>query len=109
MSSSFGKVLAIVSSLFLAHSAYSTYEHRAYLKAVDQTEASLPIEITVECLLAAFVTLVGVVISAQPFKNILFSSYMATMTIDQVDTTPSFVSFNHRRIVSTQGQLERKL
>lgn len=30
-------------------------------------------------------------------------------TIDQVDTTPSFVSFNHRHVVSTQAQLDRKL
>ncbi|CDH54415.1 predicted protein [Lichtheimia corymbifera JMRC:FSU:9682] len=107
--SNLGKVLAIISTLFLAHSAYSTYEHRAYLKAVDRTEANLPIEIIVECVVSAFITLVGVIISAAPFKNILLSDHMATMTIDQVDTTPSFVSFNHRHVVSTQAQLDRKL
>ncbi|KAI9261394.1 magnesium transporter [Phascolomyces articulosus] len=109
MSQFAGKVLALISTLFLAHSAYSTYEHLNYLKAVEQSEAVLPVEIVVECLLSALVTLFGVIISAQPFKNIHLESQMATMTIDKFDTRPSFVGFNHRKVVSTQGQLERRL
>ncbi|KAI9495732.1 membrane magnesium transporter-domain-containing protein [Zychaea mexicana] len=109
MSQSAGKVIALISTLFLAHSAFSTYEHLSYLKAVEQAESVLPIEIVVECLLSALATLFGVIISAAPFKNIALESQMSTMTIDKFDTRPSFVGFNHRKIVSTQGQLERRL
>ncbi|KAI7854902.1 membrane magnesium transporter-domain-containing protein [Circinella umbellata] len=109
MSQIVGKAIALIGTLFLAHSAYSTYEHLNYLKAVEQSETVLPVEIAVECLLSAFVALFGVVISAQPFKNVLLESQMASMTIDKFDTRPSFIGFNHRKIVSTQGQLERRL
>ncbi|KAL1928210.1 hypothetical protein VTP01DRAFT_3126 [Rhizomucor pusillus] len=104
-----GKFIAIVSTLFLAHSAYSTYEHLAYLKAVDQADTGVPVDIVVECLTSAFVTLFGVVLSAAPFKDISLESHMAKMTVDKIDTAPSFVAFNHRRVVSTSAQLDRKL
>ncbi|KAI8331445.1 Prefoldin subunit-domain-containing protein [Choanephora cucurbitarum] len=42
-----GKLLGILGALFLAHSAYSTYEHLAYIKAVDEVDAELPIEVTI--------------------------------------------------------------
>ncbi|CAO3582023.1 unnamed protein product [Absidia cylindrospora] len=80
-----GKLVAIVGALFLFHSAISTYEHLAYLKAVDQNESSLPIE------------------------NILMENEIKKMTIDKIDTRPSFITFNHRKVVSTMAQLERKL
>ncbi|KAI9263014.1 Prefoldin subunit-domain-containing protein [Helicostylum pulchrum] len=41
-----GKILGLVGALFLAHSAYSTYEHLAYIKAVDEVNTTLPIEVT---------------------------------------------------------------
>ncbi|ORY95762.1 magnesium transporter [Syncephalastrum racemosum] len=102
------KLLALISTVFLAHSAYSAYEHLAYLKAIDNT-GTLPIEIVVECLASAFVTLLGVILSADPFKNILFEHEMAKMTIDKADNYPSFITFNHRHISSTQAQLDRQL
>ncbi|SAM04208.1 hypothetical protein [Absidia glauca] len=104
-----GKVVAIVGTLFLFHSAFSTYEHLAYLKAVDQTESSLPIEIVLECILSAIVVLVGVIFSADPFKNILMENEIKKMTIDKIDTRPSFITFNYRKVTSTMAQLERKL
>ncbi|KAI9305804.1 membrane magnesium transporter-domain-containing protein [Cunninghamella echinulata] len=104
-----GKVIALIATLFLFHSAFSTYEHLAYLRAVDQNEASLPIDIVVECIVSAFITLFGVILSTAPFKNILLEAEIMKMTIDKVDTQPSFITFNHRKINSTSAQLERKL
>ncbi|KAI9351643.1 Prefoldin subunit-domain-containing protein [Pilaira anomala] len=40
-----GKILGLVGALFLAHSAYSTYEHLAYIKAVDEVNTALPVEV----------------------------------------------------------------
>ncbi|EIE78389.1 hypothetical protein RO3G_03093 [Rhizopus delemar RA 99-880] len=40
----FGRALGILGAIFLAHSAYSTYEHLAYVKAVDEADTSVPIE-----------------------------------------------------------------
>ncbi|KAL4205979.1 hypothetical protein CU097_004992 [Rhizopus azygosporus] len=65
-----GKILGIIGAIFLAHSAYSTYEHLAYVKAVDEEDASVPIEIAVECLVSSFIALLGVILSADSFKHI---------------------------------------
>ncbi|OBZ87173.1 Membrane magnesium transporter [Choanephora cucurbitarum] len=104
-----GKWLGILGALFLAHSAYSTYEHLAYIKAVDEVDAELPIEITVECLVSALVALFGVILSADAFKPIGIETEVAKMTIDKVDTRPSFITFNHRQIHSTQAQQSRSI
>lgn len=84
-----GKVVAIVGTLFLFHSAFSTYERKvininvwmksvlkttyllfldlAYLKAVDQTESSLPIEVK---------------ISHEEKKCYVFESWLHCLVID---------------------------
>ncbi|CEP12608.1 hypothetical protein [Parasitella parasitica] len=104
-----GKIVALIGALFLAHSAYSTYEHLAYIKAVDQVDASIPVEIITECLTSAFVALVGVVLSADAFKPIAMETEVAKMTIDKIDTRPSFITFNHRKVVvPAQSQQGRK-
>ncbi|OAD70642.1 hypothetical protein PHYBLDRAFT_182451 [Phycomyces blakesleeanus NRRL 1555(-)] len=103
-----GRLIGLIGTLFLAHAAYSTYEHLAYLKAVDQASIDIPIEIIVECLVSAIVTLIGVLLSADSFKNILMEAEIAKQTIDKIDTRPSFITFNHRKVVSTHSQLDRK-
>ncbi|KAI7898547.1 magnesium transporter [Cokeromyces recurvatus] len=97
-----GKFLGLFGALFLAHSAYSTYEHLAYIKAVDEVNTTLPIEIVTECLVSAFVALVGVILSADAFKPIAMELEVAKMTIDKIDTRPSFITFNHRKVISKQ-------
>ncbi|KAI8079874.1 membrane magnesium transporter-domain-containing protein [Halteromyces radiatus] len=104
-----GKAIALIGSLFLCHAAFSTYEHLAYLKATDHIESSLPLEIVVECLCSALIALVGVILSTDPFKNILMENEIVKMTIDKIDTRPSFITFHHRKVVSTMAQLQRKL
>ncbi|ORX61857.1 hypothetical protein DM01DRAFT_1341774 [Hesseltinella vesiculosa] len=104
-----GKAIGMIGALFLLHSAFSTYEHLAYLKAVGLGKEEIPIEIVVECLASALVTLVGVVLSAQPFKNILMQEEIKKLTIDKVDTRASFMTFDHRHIHSTAAQQERKV
>ncbi|KAG1173904.1 hypothetical protein G6F70_005275 [Rhizopus microsporus] len=93
-----GKILGIIGAIFLAHSAYSTYEHLAYVKAVDEEDASVPIEIAVECLVSSFIALLGVILSADSFKHIDMTDEIQKMKIDTVDTRPSFITFNHRQI-----------
>ncbi|KAI9472343.1 MAG: membrane magnesium transporter-domain-containing protein [Benjaminiella poitrasii] len=104
-----GKFLGLLGALFLAHSAYSTYEHLAYIEAVDEVNTSLPIETVTECLVSALVALVGVILSADAFKPIAMELEVAKMTIDKVDAKPSFLTFNHRKIISTQAQQGRKI
>ncbi|RCH87274.1 Membrane magnesium transporter 1 [Rhizopus stolonifer] len=104
-----GKLLGILGALFLAHSAYSVYEHLAYIRAVDEVDSTLPVEITIECLVSALVSLIGVVLSADAFKPIAAEAEVAKMTIDKMDTRPSFITFNHRKVESTQAQQSRKI
>ncbi|CAO3686444.1 unnamed protein product [Rhizopus microsporus] len=87
-----GKILGIIGAIFLAHSAYSTYE------PVDEEDASVPIEIAVECLVSSFIALLGVILSADSFKHIDMTDEIQKMKIDTVDTRPSFITFNHRQI-----------
>ncbi|KAI9029579.1 Prefoldin subunit-domain-containing protein [Phycomyces nitens] len=91
-----GRLIGLIGTFFLAHAAYSTYEHLAYLKAVDQASTDIPIEVSdcllksvillihfytlkiiVECLVSALVALIGVLLSADSFKNILMESEIA--------------------------------
>ncbi|KAL9557807.1 hypothetical protein MBANPS3_001198 [Mucor bainieri] len=62
-----------------------------------------------ECLASALVALVGVVLSADAFKPIAVETEVAKMTIDKIDTRPSFVTFNHRNVVSAQSQQGRQI
>ncbi|CAM0139175.1 hypothetical protein VKS41_002430 [Umbelopsis sp. WA50703] len=110
MSQTLGRVLSLVGIAFLAHSAFSTYEHLSYLNAVDKVESGLPIEITAECLMALAVALVGIVLCSGDLKNILMENEMTKQTIDKLDTAPSFITFNHRgrRAVSAHSLLQRR-
>ncbi|KAJ2964698.1 hypothetical protein NQZ79_g448 [Umbelopsis isabellina] len=130
MSQTLGRVLSLIGIAFLAHSAFSTYERKlshpmvttsrytaniqstdlSYLNAVDKVESGLPIEITVECLMAVAVALVGVVLCSGDLKNILMENEMTKQTIDKLDTAPSFITFNHRgrRAVSAHTLLQRR-
>ncbi|KAG2205567.1 hypothetical protein INT47_005942 [Mucor saturninus] len=104
-----GKLLGLLGAFFLAHSAYSTYEHLAYIKAVDEVNTALPVEIVTECLVSALVALFGVILSADAFKPIAMEDEIVKMTIDKTDTRPSFVTFNHRKVISTQAEQNRKI
>ncbi|KAI8073366.1 membrane magnesium transporter-domain-containing protein, partial [Gongronella butleri] len=106
---SLGKAIALVGTLFLLHSAFSTYEHLSYLKAADLDKSSIPLEIVMECVVSALVALIGVVMNAQPFKNILMQEEIKKMTIDRMDTRSSFISFDHRKVPSLKAQKERSL
>ncbi|KAI7872711.1 membrane magnesium transporter-domain-containing protein [Spinellus fusiger] len=103
-----GKLIGLIGALFLAHAAYSTYDHLAYLKAVDQTATDIPVEVVAECLISALVSLLGVILSVEPFKNILMEVEIAKQTIDKMDTRPSFITFDHRKVKSTHATLERR-
>ncbi|KAI8646748.1 Prefoldin subunit-domain-containing protein [Parasitella parasitica] len=42
-----GTAVALIGALFLAHSAYSTYEHLAYIKAVDKDDTPIPVDVII--------------------------------------------------------------
>jgi hypothetical protein len=97
-----GKILGWIGFITLLHSAYSTYEHLSYLKAVEKVPNDMPIEIIVECLVSVLIFTVGVIFIAGPLKPILMKNEMVKKSIDKVDTRPSFNTFNHRgRIISS--------
>ncbi|CAG8492307.1 5232_t:CDS:2 [Ambispora gerdemannii] len=95
-----GRVLCFLGFLIFIHASYSTYEHLSYLKAVEKVERDLPIDITIETLVSVAVFSLGIILVANPLKEILMKTEMAKQTIDKIDTRPSFMTFNHRgRIV----------
>ncbi|KAI8976540.1 magnesium transporter [Pilobolus umbonatus] len=91
-----GNILSVLGVLFLFHSAYSTYEHLAYVKAIDEDTTGLPTDIVFECVFSALTALVGIVLSTDTFKPIAMEDEVVKMTIDKIDTKPNFITFNHR-------------
>ncbi|KAL1920093.1 uncharacterized protein VTP21DRAFT_1239 [Calcarisporiella thermophila] len=91
-----GRALCIVGFMLLMHSAYSTFEHLAYMKAVDKQESVLPIDIMAECLLSVLIYIAGITLVTGPFKEIKMETEMAKQTLAKVNACPSFITFNHR-------------
>ncbi|CAG8478773.1 3888_t:CDS:2 [Diversispora eburnea] len=73
---SLGKFLGWFGFLTLFHSAYSTYEHLSYLKAVEKIPNEMPIEITVECLISVVIFAISIIMVAGPLKPILMKDEM---------------------------------
>ncbi|CAG8826675.1 31781_t:CDS:2, partial [Racocetra persica] len=52
--------------------------------------------ITVECLVSVSICTIGIILAAGPLKPILIKHELSKKTIDEIDTHPSFNTFNHR-------------
>ncbi|KAJ3149535.1 Membrane magnesium transporter 1 [Geranomyces michiganensis] len=96
MTSWIGRTLYTVAVILLLHSGYSAFEHLAYLKMVGKTETSLPADIVIECLASVFVATIGVALVSGDLKPISLEKELATMSMDSIDSRPSFRTLHHR-------------
>lgn len=91
-----GKFVIATGICLLAHSVFSAVQHRQLLKALDQDDTGMPVDVAAECLIAALVVCCGIVLISGDLKPIKASLSYSTMTFDQLNLRPDFMSFNHR-------------
>ncbi|PWN51751.1 hypothetical protein IE53DRAFT_385902 [Violaceomyces palustris] len=105
MPSNAGKAVLIIGTIIFFHAAYSTYEHLSLLKSLDLPTGAgsasseghgMPKDIAIETIVSLLVILVGVSLTAQPLKEITWTSEMRKRTIDELDSRPNFSNLNHR-------------
>ncbi|RKP10645.1 membrane magnesium transporter-domain-containing protein [Thamnocephalis sphaerospora] len=98
-----GRILCTLGFLLLAHSGYSTYEHLSYLKVVGRHSDGIPFDIVVECLVATLVFMIGIVYVSGPLREAQLEKAMERQTVEEVESRPSFVTFNNRsRVLFTR-------
>lgn len=74
-----GRLTLIAGTIIFLHAAYSTYEHLSLRKSLGLfgVEAQrMPLDITIETLIAFFVIVVGVSMTAIPLKEVTWASEM---------------------------------
>mmetsp|Transcript_30537 Transcript_30537/g.47840 ORF Transcript_30537/g.47840 Transcript_30537/m.47840 type:complete len:124 (+) Transcript_30537:347-718(+) len=90
------RLIAFLGILLLAHAAYSTVQYRKYLRMVGQDFVDSPIDIYIECLIACFLSLIGVLGFTDDYQPIRAAETFHSKTVDDVSFRPEFVSFHHR-------------
>ncbi|KAI8816062.1 magnesium transporter [Fimicolochytrium jonesii] len=91
-----GRAIYALGFLLLIHSGYSAYEHLAYVKIIGKHEESLPIDIILECIISVILCSVGLSLVAGEFKPISLEKQLTQMSVDAIDSRPSFRTLNHR-------------
>uniref|UniRef100_A0A8C5V0U8 Membrane magnesium transporter n=1 Tax=Microcebus murinus TaxID=30608 RepID=A0A8C5V0U8_MICMU len=95
MALSLWKGLVGIGLFALAHAAFSTAQHRSYMRLTEKEDESLPIDIVLQTLLACAVTCYG------EFKDIDATSELKNKTFGTLRKHPSFYVFNHHgRVLS---------
>eukprot|EP01099_Mayorella_cantabrigiensis_P007561 TRINITY_DN6729_c0_g1_i1.p1 TRINITY_DN6729_c0_g1~~TRINITY_DN6729_c0_g1_i1.p1 ORF type:complete len:101 (+),score=18.81 TRINITY_DN6729_c0_g1_i1:63-365(+) len=90
------RFLVYLGILLLLHSTYSAVQHKKYLTLVELPFESLPLNITLECLLSLIICTVGLLVDQAEFKPIRINALATKKTWDMMDHRPSFILFNHR-------------
>ncbi|KAF9511369.1 hypothetical protein BS47DRAFT_1181577 [Hydnum rufescens UP504] len=98
MPSLLGRSLILIAGLTLFHGAFSTYENLSQLKALGRlgTEHRMPWDTAIELLGALILFIIGATVNAPRLNEITWSSQMAKLSIDEMDSRMSFASVNHR-------------
>ncbi|KAI9326079.1 transmembrane protein 32-like protein [Obelidium mucronatum] len=100
MSEFVGGIVLLVSLALIGHSGLSAVERKYYLsfaKSVhSQADTSLPIDITLECLLGLLLSIFGAVLYAGEFQEVKMDKEISKRTMDILGMTPSFKSVRHR-------------
>lgn len=96
MAPSLWKGLVGIGLFVLVHAAFSTAQHRSYMRSTEKEDESLPIAIVLQTLLAFAVTFYGIVRIAGEFKDLDATSELKNKTFDTLRNHPSFYVFNHR-------------
>jgi len=90
------RILLVLATITVLHTAFSTYEHLSHLKALGRPEGSLPADIAFEALAALVLGILGASLNAPVLKDITWQSEMKKRSIDEMDSRLGFASFVNR-------------
>lgn len=96
MGFSTNKTLVIFGLVALFHAAYSSAQHRAYLRLTEQEFAGLPIDILLQSILGLVLTCCGIVRVVGDFREIKATAELEKKGWETLGNRPSFYMFNHR-------------
>merc|ERR1719198_2513618 len=94
--SSVHKSAVVVALLIIVHATLCAIQHRDYLKAVQQPFTMTPPEILLQCVVATFVAIWGILGLKGNFVPIRTTAGLAKMTMDSMLPGPDFLHFNTR-------------
>eukprot|EP01102_Stenamoeba_stenopodia_P019962 TRINITY_DN7642_c0_g2_i1.p1 TRINITY_DN7642_c0_g2~~TRINITY_DN7642_c0_g2_i1.p1 ORF type:complete len:134 (-),score=30.74 TRINITY_DN7642_c0_g2_i1:63-416(-) len=104
-------VLLALSLVLMLHAAYSTVQHRTYLKLVEKPYERVPTDILVEGVVAVVISIIAIALfPTSPLKPIKITTHIATTTLDQRESKTDFAVFSHRgsNFLSLQPQGSQK-
>ncbi|XP_019853098.1 PREDICTED: membrane magnesium transporter 1-like [Amphimedon queenslandica] len=93
---SLSRIIFCIGALFLFHSGYSAVQHKSFLKLAEMDYSSLPIDITVECLLGSLLCCVAVLEGMSQYRDFRLTSELYSKKLDGVYNKQNFMIFNHR-------------
>ncbi|KAE9389751.1 hypothetical protein BT96DRAFT_1024923 [Gymnopus androsaceus JB14] len=64
-----GRIILLLATLAIFHAAFSTYEHYSHLKALGKPDASLPLDIILESLIALSLGILGASLQCSSVKR----------------------------------------
>lgn len=96
-----GRLLVVLSSLTLLHSAYAAWHARVNAKIAGihldrRMGTAVPTEVAVEACLSFFFLLVGILWTAPTLKGVSYASEMSNRTIDTADPGLGTMNLRHR-------------
>eukprot|EP01135_Chromosphaera_perkinsii_P003080 Nk52_evm27s234 gene=Nk52_evmTU27s234 len=92
-----GKTLAVIGFVSLLHAGYSAVQDRTYLKLIgEDTGAGLPSDIVFQTLISLIVAIVGIVGWSGDFRDIRAHAKHHGVTSQNLTTSSSFATYNHR-------------
>lgn len=90
------KILCAIGLISLLHTAYSAAQHRSYLRLTEQEFTSLPLDISIQCLISLALVCYSATNIAGQFQPIRATAEMQKKSADSVLNCPSFYTFEHR-------------
>ena len=73
------KVLMLVATISLLHSAHSAGQYIKYLKMNSQSETPIPNDITLQCIFSFMVLVIGIIKTAGEFEKIQIKHQLVKM------------------------------
>jgi len=92
----FHRLVLTAGFLSLFHAAYSSAQHRSYLRLNELEFTNLPFDIIIQGVVSLFVIMYGVLYIAGDFKEIKASAELENKSWETYRNIPSFYTFNHR-------------
>ncbi|CBY21646.1 unnamed protein product [Oikopleura dioica] len=91
------KLLAFLGAILMAHAAISVGQFRGIMKERGDADASIPLDIIIECLVGMVLASFGYIIGLNPYEDISSDSSLSSKPIEALLYRPGFYARVSRR------------